>query len=693
MADGPSLAIGSTLAQYRLTRFIDEGSFGKVFEAEHLHLPQRVAIKVMKSESASDPEMRDKMRVKFFREARMAFSVKHKRIVELIDVAEDRGTVFAVMEFLAGESLAKRLQRQRIPLIPFTFRVALHAAEGLQFAHEKGLIHRDFKPANFFLQESDEPHSFNGKLVDFGLATQLGDGHTTSAGIKGSPHYLSPEQIDDKFTLDARTDLWSFGVMLYEMLAGRRPFEVSGGATIYALLYQITNHTPKPILSLNPEAPVPLVQLVEALLQKDRNGRLGSAREVIERLEEFDRASKTKELEKAREEAEKVQREEEENKKLARQKVNQQIQEWLKQWGNSDQPEIWIRSQPNFQWDDSSWERLLGEIEVGISTLIGKKMILSDKVRGQIGVHVERLRDRIKEQAEQEASRLEKARLAAEEKKRIMLPPSLLDCTARKGADSGRMKLVQPEWATHLGLKVTEMVDLGNGVNMEFVLIPPGKFWMGSPDTERERDDDEGPMHVVTLTKPFYIGKYQVTQEEYVQLTGLENPSHFKTEKNWQRLPVENVSWNDAKAAVEKLSSKKLPKGFSRCGLPTEAQWEYACRAGTRTAFHFGDVLNGTEANYGRSIGKTTTVGKYQPNAFGLYDMHGNVWEWCWDAYSVNLYKDAERTDPLLTEGSDRVDRGGGWHFVAGYCRSAGRYGVAPSVRCGYLGFRLALVP
>ncbi|MDA0578326.1 MAG: SUMF1/EgtB/PvdO family nonheme iron enzyme, partial [Verrucomicrobia bacterium] len=224
------------------------------------------------------------------------------------------------------------------------------------------------------------------------------------------------------------------------------------------------------------------------------------------------------------------------------------------------------------------------------------------------------------------------------------------------------------EIAATFGPKAGEplTLDLGGGVNLELVWIAPGEFDMGSPASERERDSDE-VQHSVTLTKGFWMGKTEVTQRQYQQLVG-SNPSYFQNAGG--DAPVEHVSWDDAKAFCAKMAqicTGQLPAG-SRVALPTEAQWEYACRAGTRTPFHYGTQLDSAKANFNgnypyggaaKGVYRKTTVpvGSYAANAFGLYDMHGNVLEWCED-WSGD-YPAAAVSDPTgPSSGSARVLRG-----------------------------------
>ena len=227
-----------------------------------------------------------------------------------------------------------------------------------------------------------------------------------------------------------------------------------------------------------------------------------------------------------------------------------------------------------------------------------------------------------------------------------------------------------------------EVIDLGKGIKLEMVLIPAGKFVMGSPLDEKERSKYE-VQHEVSLTKPFYIGKYEVTQEQGNAVMG-GNPSYKKGAK----LPVTNVSWNDCNEFIKKLNAK-TDGGYR---LPTEAEWEYACRAGTITEYSFGDYVTPKDTNYERSkLYGPVAVGSYKPNAFGLFDMHGNVWEWCEDWYGD--YQAGAETDPKgPAVGDYRVLRGGSF-FNISKPRSSLRFYHPPSDPSYLNGFRLARTP
>jgi formylglycine-generating enzyme required for sulfatase activity len=297
--------------------------------------------------------------------------------------------------------------------------------------------------------------------------------------------------------------------------------------------------------------------------------------------------------------------------------------------------------------------------------------------------------------------------------------------------DSAEARRRQQETARALGVPVEKTLDLGGGVKLELVLIPAGEFVMGSPADENGRDDDEGPQRRVTLSRPFYLGKTEVTREQFAQFV---SDSGYKTEAekegmawgwnggesgvmagySWRKTgftqggdhPVVNVSWND----VTEFCSWLGRRTGQAVRLPLEAQWEYACRAGTKTAYLWGDDPDDGEgwANGADQTAKgqfsswtcfswkdgyvfTSPAGKFKPNAFGLYDMHGNVWEWCQDWYA-DKYDPKDMKDPKgPNNGSVRVLRGGSWIYYPHACRSANRSWGTPGGRGGNGGFRVVV--
>ncbi len=239
----------------------------------------------------------------------------------------------------------------------------------------------------------------------------------------------------------------------------------------------------------------------------------------------------------------------------------------------------------------------------------------------------------------------------------------------------GVMALAADQPAPQTQPKESLVVDLGGNVKMEFVLVRPGAFTMGEADTGTRK---------VTLTQPFYLGKYEVTQEQWEKVMG-SNPSKFKGAKN----PVEMVSWDDCQTFLAKLKEKAPGHQFA---LPTEAQWEYACRAGTTDPVdvNSSDSWDACAWAINNSGGTTHPVGGKKPNAWGLYDMHGNVWEWCADRYGP--YPSDAQTDPTgPATGRTRVMRGGGWGGYIAEVRSASRRASRPAEGDDYIGLRLVV--
>jgi len=287
-----------------------------------------------------------------------------------------------------------------------------------------------------------------------------------------------------------------------------------------------------------------------------------------------------------------------------------------------------------------------------------------------------------------------------------------------------KLMCINPTWACFLTLAVCGTATtapaqdkrqvITNSIGMKLARIPAGIFMMGSPRKEAERDRRE-TRHEVTITRSFDIGVYEVTQAEYiVVMTGtpdFRNRAAFNRDRGGSLdHPMENVEWKNAVTFCKRLSARSQEKAAGRkYRLPTETEWEYACRAGSQTAFHTGDSLASVQANFngkypygdaekGRYLRKTAKVGSYKPNAFGLYDMHGNVAEWCADFYDPEYYDNSPEENPLGPPvgvvstsfgGFYMVARGGSWVDDARACRTAYRYRAMPATQYRLIGFRV----
>ena len=252
------------------------------------------------------------------------------------------------------------------------------------------------------------------------------------------------------------------------------------------------------------------------------------------------------------------------------------------------------------------------------------------------------------------------------------------------------------------------VTTITNSIGMKLTRIPAGEYLMGSAEADPGAREDEQPQHQVRISKPFYMGVYEVTQPEFEGLMEI-NPSSFTRSEQpndasdeASQVPVDGLTWYQAIEFCRRLSDLPAEKTAGRVyRLPTEAEWEYACRAGTTTVFHLGETLSSTQANFngehpfgdaepGPFLKRTTVIGSYEPNGFGLYDMHGNLHEWCMDRFDRDYYRVSPETDPLGSEqGTSRVIRGGDWYSDGRDCRSAFRYADIPDGRFYALGMRV----
>jgi formylglycine-generating enzyme required for sulfatase activity len=612
------------LGGFRVLRLLGQGGMGAVFEAEDVGLQRRVALKVMLPQAAAHPQGR----TRFLREARAAAALSHDHIVAIHHVGEDNAVPFYVMPLLRGESLERRLKRERPLPLAEAVRIAREMAEGLAEAHAAGLVHRDVKPANVWLEGSRA----RVKLLDFGVARPLADdARLTSTGtLVGTPAYMAPEQASGKAA--PPSDLFSLGCVLYEMLTGQRPFR---GETWLEVLASLLRDTPASPAEHRPEVPPALAALVLELIDKEPEGRPATAEDVAARL---------------------------------------------------------------------------AELTAPPTATVVRAQAVPTALRVEPPVAPPRRRRWPLPVALASAAALAALALA------VFWP------RARPARDDGGDKPTD----------VPPPAPFVNGVGMKMIGLAPGRFTMGSPADENGRDDEEGPAHTVEIGRAFYLGETEVTVGQFrrfVEATkyvteaereGQEGEGYDTVRRKMARAagftwkntgwkqsddhPVVNVTWNDAVAFCKWLSETE----GREYRLPTEAEWEYACRAGTASRFSFGDdekglprhgnaadaaaqrALPGLEHALAGDDGHafTAPVKSFAPNGRGLYDMHGNVSEWCADGprtYQADLVR-----DPVGPSQGTQARRGGSWAEGAAACRSAARDANKPAYRSADVGFRVA---
>jgi formylglycine-generating enzyme required for sulfatase activity/serine/threonine protein kinase len=637
---GKNLCMG----QYVLQEKLGAGGMGQVYKAYHPGMDRTVAIKVILTKGKIDEESVRR----FEREVKAAAKLSHPNIITVYDAGNANGRHFMVMELVKGQDLNVIVHRKGTFGVSETINYITQVARGLAFAHENGVIHRDIKPANLFLDIKG-----NVKILDMGLAKISARENeetlsmlTGTTAIMGTVDFMSPEQGLSSRDVDARADIYSLGATLYYFLTKKVMYE---GDTAFA---KVIAHSESPIPSLKlirPDVSDNLDLIYTKMVAKQVEDRYQNMLELIQDLDSIEKGSaSTRNLT----ELSTVYSLRDE---LGAMNINRTSSKKVVKSSNSNKP---------VKKKDYKFALIATGIGVALIGIVALAFILgrSSNLQNELA---------LKSNSANGKSEFVTTNDSAEG---IPTEGNLLVAPFSEAEAKDAQKIV----AKSLQKAVEEKEDLGKGIKFEMVLIPAGKFTMGSPKTEKGGQINE-TQHKVTITKPYYMGKYEITQEQWEAVMG-DNPSSVKG----PRLPVTNVSWNDCQKFIKKLNART--KGGYR--LPTETEWEYACRAGTTTAYSVGSSLTKGDANINGSSIKT--VGSYRPNAFGLYDMHGNVWEWCEDwlgAYPAEAVKDPRGP---ATGDDHRVLRGGSFCFNVSEARSSSRWNWNSTDGYNYNGLRLA---
>jgi formylglycine-generating enzyme required for sulfatase activity/tRNA A-37 threonylcarbamoyl transferase component Bud32 len=655
--------------KYVLLDRLGEGGMGEVFRARHKVMKREVALKRILTKRLGSQQAVDR----FLREVEAAALLSHPHVVQVFDAGESGGAHYLAMELLAGPNLADHLAKVGPLPAAEAVEYVRQACLGMHHAHEKGLIHRDLKPHNLMLDGQKRV-----KVLDLGLALMREAATLTKAGgYFGTVDYMAPEQVEDSHEVDCRADVYSLGCTLYHLLSGRTPFHDAHPAARPAM--HLSDSEPPVLESLRPGIPPRLADVVRKMMAKKREDRFQSASEAATALAALlqprpDAASPGRSR-----------------------SVPPPPPPALPKTKDLEEPAVPPRAERRRTHDAATvgpegeglprrWRAavVLAGIACGLAVLLG----------------------------------LAVAAVA-------LMPPG--DRDRGKAADKDRDE--KPPVRTFT-----------NSIGMKFVLVGKGKFMMGSPKEEKYRSTDE-EQHEVEITKDFFIGVTEVTQKQYRDVMGY-NPCYFSHDgkesgtgkyeigkpgggadkvkgMDTDDFPVENVSWQDARDFLKKLSALAAEKKFGvEYRLPTEAEWEYSCRGGpvfkdspakSQLPFHFQkptDSLGDGQANFdarvrygdgkkGDESKRTNPVGKNgEASVLGLYDVYGNVWEWCSDWYAADYYGKSPKTDPQgPADGSVRVLRGGGWDNYGRSCRAACRDKYGPSYRSRNLGIRVVAVP
>jgi formylglycine-generating enzyme required for sulfatase activity len=651
--------------RFRTIELLGQGGFGRTYLAEDIDRLNQPCVVKQLAPNVQGTWAINKAVELFQQEARQLQQLgQHPQIPSLDAYFEQDKYLYLVQQFVDGDNLLTLLQNRGIWQESQVKQLLLELLPVIKFIHAQKIIHRDIKPENIMCRRSDGVLM----LIDFGVSKQLSGTVMSRLGTQIGSHGYAPLEQMQGGEAYAASDLFSLGATAFHLLTGVHPYGLWTEHG-YSWTANWQQHLKSPIDKR-------LELILSKLLAKDIQQRYQSAEEVLIDFQPQSRQTPAP----------------------------------------IPNPTIPVIPQHSLPLSTNTTRRgllqLAGFAGGGFALALLSQSLLNNKSSSS-SPNLPPSSNK-KPPSPKSSSQKSSPKTTAKSSSPKPSPESVAESPSPKPSpkpapqtpspkpspkpapqtpkpqpSSNALKSFTFETVTvnstgqianrRQGKAQAFIENMGNGITLDMVAIPGGSFVMGSPDTEAGRSSYEGPQRTVNMPA-FFMGKYEITQEQYQAVMG-NNPSEFKGAK----LPVEKVSWNDAVEFCKRLS-KKTGKIYR---LPSQAEWEYACRAGTKTPFYFGETITPDLVNYngnnpyasaakGLYRKQTTDVGSFSPNAFGLYDMHGNVWEWC-------SLRDNDRNDRP-------VRCGGSWNDAAVNCRSAYRLSNSAGDRFSDIGFRVAMV-
>ncbi len=632
-----------TLGPYTLLDLLGEGGMGRVFKAHHNRLGRDVALKVIRKEKLTKPTVVQR----FHQEIRAAAQLSHPNVILAFDADEADGIHYYAMEYAEGLDLTKVVAGSGPIAIPLACDYVRQAAVGLQHAYERGLVHRDVKPSNLLLTPKGQI-----KVLDLGLAMlneNLGGGdakRVTQEGlVLGTPDFLAPEQAQNPLGVDIRADVYALGATLYYLITGRVPYD---GATPADKLMQHVLAPPPRLLAVKPDAPPALDAVIQWLMAKKPADRPQTPAQAAMALLPFCPA------------------------------------------GGGGGPAAAVSGFAPVAYAPAP-------------TPVGPQTTPPPWTAPETAVEVAPVPAEAPRQAY-------KPRKQSSGVGKVLIFAAL--GLGGLGAAAGLAYVLYRAAAATAGPSGPLAKDFTSVQGLKLVRLEGGRVELGSGADSPGHDANESPTATAEVPGPFYLATTETTHGQYQLVMG-NSPAKWATRmRNPKAMPVDSVTFDEAVEFCKKLNA--LDKANVRAGwayrLPTEAEWEYAARAGTSGPFSVGEKLvygRGGIFSLDKELDAKNTLGEpdlsktlmekdlpypvrsTDANAFGLYDLYGNVWEWVGDAYEPGH----AATPRVGAAGDWRVQKGGSWQEPAARCRSAARRGMSPGTRHDDAGFRVAYAP
>ena len=648
------------IGRYVIECLIGKGGMAAVYRAYDPHFHRQVAIKVLPREFLFD----DTFRQRFQREAQAIAALEHPSIVPVHDYGEENGQPYLVMRYMPGGSLEERLEQGRMTLEEASALIS-RLAPALDEAHSQGIIHRDLKPGNILFDRRGEPH-----LSDFGIVKLTEATTTLTAGaIIGTPAYMSPEQGRGEKDIDGRTDIYSLGAILFQMLSGKLPYEADTPTG------QIMRHIMDPIpnlLEVSPTLPAGIQTIIERSMAKKKEQRYSTTEELAQELSAVIEKQKQMEIEKP---------------------VDKTIP--------SEQA---FQAEATLAGEDITIPKLTQPSEaLAVEQQAGKEASEADLVRRESispAVPDEEYAGKMLEQPLPSIVAPPLPKKKAHKRISYIILLSVLGLIAVGILGGGAALLINrlikgnfpalvqnPTYTPELTLTPQPVVQSSTIDGMVMVYIPAGDFRMGSYNSDALASEDEKPHHRVYLDA-FWIDQTEVTNAMYalcVQAGACQPPQNGEfSNPEYEKYPVIYVNWNDAKAYCEWAGRR----------LSTEAEWEKAARGTDERIYPGGkQAIPCKTVNFESCVGFTAQVGSYPAgiSPYGALDMAGNVAEWVLDWYESNYYSHSPFMNPSGPDvGEERVLRGGAWNSFTANIRTASRDKFNPTSVFNNIGFRCA---